>query len=401
MVKKVVILGGGTGGTFLANLLAAKRRKEIKNGDEEVRLIGEGFRHYFQPANLDVAFRGVPPDTNSRSELELLDRAVSFVPDPATKIDLADRAVETEGNTAYGYDILVVATGATPAMELVPGLKEGSVNFHASPRAAESVWDQVKGFKGGNIVVAIAGVPYKSPPSPNEALFLLDDHFRRRGMRERIEMTLVTPYPRSYPEEEIDHVVRPRMEEKRIGLIPDFDMDSVDPAKKKVRSLSGDEVGYDLLVAVPPHRGARVVFESDIGNKEGWIPTNRESLRIKGCDDAYAIGDATDIPISKSGEVAHLEARVAADTLSSTLAGEASESRYDGRTNCPMEVGSHRAIFITGTYQSPPKPQAPSFLKYAMMRGFARLYWSTLSGGWEWLVDRYFGETGHVPLLQT
>jgi sulfide:quinone oxidoreductase len=393
MVKRIAILGGGTGGTLLANLLCNKLRPEVKNGKTEVLLIGEGFRHYFQPGNLDIAFRGVPPDVNSRSEPELLNPSVTFVPDPAAKIDLGNRAITTEGGTTYGYDLLTVATGATPSPEIVPGLKEGSVNFHVGTRSSASVWEQVRRFKAGRVVVAIAGVPYKCPPSPDEALFLLDDHFRRRGVREKVELSLVTPYPRAYPAEKIAQVVGSRMDERRVNVMPFFNLDSVDPGKKKIYSLEGDEVQYDLLITIPPHRGTRAVKDSGIGDEEGWIPTDRESLRIKGHDDAFAIGDATDIPISKSGVVAHLEAKVVAETMLSELSGETTELRYNGRINCPMELGGHRAIFVSATYRSPPEPQAPSLLKYAMKRGFASLYWSALSGRWEWLMDAYFGKT--------
>jgi sulfide:quinone oxidoreductase len=393
MVSRVAIVGGGTGGTLLANLLSNKLNQRIKDGEIEVLLIGEGFRHYFQPANLDVAFRGVPPDANSRSEPELLEHGVTFVPDPAAKIDLGNRAVTTEGGTTYGYDQLVIATGATPTPETMPGLKEGSVNFHVGPRNSEAVWEQLRRFKSGKVVVAIGGVPYKCPPSPDEALFLLDDYFRRRGIREKVELALLTPYPRPYPAEKIAQVLAPIMDERQVNVTPFFNMSSVDPVKKRVYSLEGDEVQYDMLIAVPPHSGARAVKDSGIGDEDGWIPTDKKTLRIRGHDDAFAIGDATDIPISKSGVVAHLEAKVAAETLFSELSGESTESLYNGRINCPMELGRHRAIFVSATYESPPEPQAPSLIRYAMKRGFAKLYWSALSGRWEWLMDAYFGKT--------
>lgn len=396
MVRRVAIVGGGTGGTLLANLLGNRLQGEIKAGETEVLLIGEGFRHHFQPANLDIAFKGVPPDANSRSELELLDKAVKFVPNPAAKVDLENRVVATEGGPSYGYDLLVMATGAVPTPEMMPGLKEGSVNFHVGPRSSESVWETVRGFKKGKIVVAIAGVPYKCPPSPDEALFLLDEHFRRKGVRDDVELSLLTPYPRSYPAAKTAEVVGPLLDGRGVKVTPFFNMESVDSVKKRVYSLEGDEVPYDILIAIPPHTGAKVVRDSGMADNDGWIPTERENLRIKGRDDAFAIGDATDIPISKSGVVAHLEAKVVFDNIVAELGGEAAESRYNGRINCPMELGGHRAIFVSATYKSPPEQQTPSVLKYAMKRGFAMLYWSALSGRWEWLMDAYFGKTSET-----
>ncbi|MDV3277062.1 MAG: NAD(P)/FAD-dependent oxidoreductase [Nitrososphaerales archaeon] len=393
MVKRLVVLGAGTGGTLLANLLSSRLHDRIRSGEIEVLLLGDGFRHYFQPANLDIAFKGVPPDSESRNESDLLKPGVTFVPDPAAKVDLANRRITTAGGTTYGYDFLVMAPGAEAAPEMMPGLKEGSLNFHTGPWGAEMVWDAVRNFKKGKVVVAIAGVPYKCPPSPDEALFLLEEHFKKRGVKEDVELTLLTPYPRSYPAEKTAKIVGPLLEERNIKVVPFFNMESVDPTKKRVYSLEGEEIPYDLLISVPPHRGTRVVRDSGIGDQEGWIPTDRRNLRIKGHDDAFAIGDATDIPVSKSGVVAHLESKVVANNLIAAMDGEPIEYAYNGRINCPMELGHHRAIFVSATYESPPTPQSPSLVKYAMKRGFASIYWSTLSGSLEWLMDAYFGET--------
>lgn len=392
-MKKVAVIGAGTGGTMVANLLGSGLSDEVRVGEVEVTLMGDGFRHYFQPANLDVAFKGAPPDAQTRSEMDLLRHNVTFDAAPAAKVDLANRTITNGGGKKHGYDYLVMAPGAEAAPEMMPGLKESSVNFHTGTRSARAVWDAVREFKRGRVVVAIAGVPYKCPPSPDEALFLLDEYFTSRGIRKNVELTLLTPYPRSYPAERTAEVVGPLLEERNVKVIPFFNMESVDPEMKKVYSLEGDEVDYDLLIAIPPHRGTSVVRDSGIGDEEGWIPTDRGNMRIKGYDDAFAIGDATDIPVSKSGVVAHLESKVVARNLIAAMDGSQVEYEYDGRINCPMELGRHRAIFVSATYKTPPTQQSPSLVKYAMKRGFASLYWLTLSGRWEWLMDAYFGST--------
>ena len=399
MVKRLAIVGSGTGGTFAANLLGTKLRPRIRNGEVQVLLIGEGFRHHFQPANLDIAFRGEQPEQYSRDELDLLRKEVTFVPDPAVKVDLENRKISTFSGSSgdeqddYVYDQLIMATGAEASPQLIPGLAEGSVNFHTGPLNARKVWDQVRGFRKGKIAVLIAGVPHKCPPSPDEALFLLDEYFRHQGIRKDVELSLLTPYPRAYPADKIAKVVGPLFEEKGINVVPFFNVDSVDPQAKKVTSLEGEEQSYDLLIAIPPHRGTKVVRDSGFGDEEGWIPADRDTMRIKGRDDAFAIGDATSIPISKSGVVAHLQSKAVAETLISEVEGQGGEFRYNGRINCPMEVGSRRAIFVSATYASPPLDQSPSLIKYAMKRGFGALYWSALSGRWEWMMDAYFGKT--------
>jgi sulfide:quinone oxidoreductase len=393
LVKRLAVVGSGTGGTFAANLLATKLHDRVHMGEVQVLLVGEGFRHHFQPANLDVAFKGSHPDDQSRSEMDLLKPEVTFIPDPAQKIDLENRTIFTFGGDVFDYDRLIMATGAEASPQMIPGLAEGSVNFHTGPVNAVRVWDAVRNFKKGRIGVLIAGVPHKCPPSPDEALFLLDEYLRHRGIREDTELTLLTPYPKPYPADKIARVVAPLFEEKGIKVIPFFNVESVDPSAKKVYSLEGDEYAYDLLIAVPPHRGARVIRESGFGDEEGWIKADRRSMKVEGHDDAYAIGDATNIPISKSGVVAHLESKVVATNIASDTEGEGMVYEYNGRINCPMEVGNRRAIFVSATYQKPPSDQTPSMIKYAMKRGFGAIYWSALSGRWEWMMDAYFGQT--------
>jgi sulfide:quinone oxidoreductase len=393
MVKRVVIVGAGTGGTFAANFLSTKLRERIRAGEAQILLIGEGFRHHFQPASLDVAFKGAHPDAESRSEMDLLKPEVTYIPDPAAKIDLENRTIFTAGNDMFDYDYLVMATGAEVSPQMIPGLAEGSVNFHTGPVNATKVWDSARNFGRGRIGVLIAGVPHKCPPSPDEALFLLDEYFRHKGIRGDVELTLLTPYPKAYPADRIAQVVSPLFEEKGIKVVPFFNVDSVDPSAKKVYSLEGDEYAYDLLIAIPPHRGARVIRESGFGDEEGWIRADRRTMMVKGHDDAFAIGDATDIPISKSGVVAHLESKVVATNIVSEVEGKGMVCEYNGRINSPMEVGGRRAIFVSATYKKPPSDQSPSLVKYAMKRGFGAIYWSALSGRWEWIMDAYLGQT--------
>jgi sulfide:quinone oxidoreductase len=276
---------------------------------------------------------------------------------------------------------------------MIPGLAEGSVNFHTGPVNATKVWDSVRNFKKGKISVLIAGVPHKCPPSPDEALFLLDEHLRHRGIRQDVELTLLTPYPKAYPADRIAQVVSRLFEEKRIKVVPFFNVDSVDPSAKKVYSLEGDEYAYDLLIAIPPHRGTRVIRESGFGDEEGWIRADRRTMKVEGHDDAFAIGDATNIPISKSGVVAHLESKVVAANIASEVEGVGRVCEYNGRINCPMEVGDRKAIFVSATYEKPPSDQSPSLVKYVMKRGFGAIYWSALSGRWEWIMDAYLGQT--------
>ena len=107
----------------------------------------------------------------------------------------------------------------------------------------------------------------------------------------------------------------------------------------------------------------------------------------------FAIGDATAIPISKSGVVAHLQSIVVADNILSDMGGSSDRVRYNGRINCPMEVGDRRAIFVSSTYTSPPVDQKPSLVKYLEKRSFSMIYWRALNGSLEPIFNVFFGQT--------
>ncbi len=392
-MKRIVIIGAGAGGTMTANLLAKRLHRSITRGDVSLTLVGEGPDNFFEPGNLDIAFKGKNPDSIVRKERSLLRSEVKFNPTPAARIDLQTRVIALRDSSALDYDHLVIATGAVPVPEMMSGLSEGSLNFHTSAYAAAKIWDALGRLRRGKVVVAITSVPYKCPPSPNEAAFMVDEYYRNKGLRKDIEIKFLTPYPRPYPAENVSEVVQRLYEERGIGTIPFFNADHVDPVAKKIFSMEGESVDFDLLIAVPPHVGAEVVRASRIGDKEGWIPTDKHTMVMKGHPEVYVLGDAADIPISKSGVVAHLQSKVVAHNLVSDLEGSSEILEYNGRINCPLETGHRRALFVSGTYDSPPPKQSPTLVRYVMKKGFAWMYWSVLKERWEGLFDVYFGET--------
>jgi sulfide:quinone oxidoreductase len=322
--------------------------------------------------------------------MDLLKHEVTFIPDPAERVDLENRRILTVGGDAFDYDEVILATGAEASPGMIPGLTEGSVNFHAGPGSATKVWDSVRSFKKGRIGVMIAGEPHKSPPSPDAALFLLDKYFRRRGIRDEVELTLLTPHAKAYPEDRAAEVVSTLFEKRGIGTVPSFTVESVDPLGKKAYSREGDEYAYDLLIAIPPHKGARVIRESGLGDAEGWIRVDRRRMIVEGHDDAFGIGDATNLPVYKSAVAAYLESKVVAANMAAETQGKEKEWEYDGRISSPMELGHRKAIVLSATYHEPTSVQSPSLVNYAMMRGFDAIYWSVLSCKSEWIMNAYF-----------
>lgn len=392
----IVVVGGGSGGTIASNQLDKQLRQETRAGQVKIYLISNSTVHLFQPGYLHVAFKNQNTKDIARNEETLLREEVHCLFQEAEKLDLAKQEVTLKSGERITFQYLVIATGSVPDPETIPGLKEASLNFHTSPEESKKIWDTIQQFDGGHVIIGIAGVPHKCPPSPNEAAFLLDDYFRNHGVRDKVKITFVTPYPRPYPAEPMSRVVEPRFQKRGIEIATFFNVESVDPAKREIYSLEGESLSYDLLIMVPPHRGADVIIRSGIGDSDGWIPTDKNTMKVQGYDNVYAIGDATNIPVSKTGVTAHLEAMVAADNIVSSVRAKKQLYKYNGRINCPFEMGSGKASFVVGSYDMPVKEIQPSRIRYAMKKVFARFYWRTLSGNWDWLLNAYFGKTHEI-----
>lgn len=369
------MLGGGVGGTLAANLLSKDLGRDV-----EVTVVDPTGMHIYQPGYLYVALGKANGRWLVRDERTLLRKDVSLVVEQAVRVHPNGGSVELERGGRLDWDYLVLATGARLAPDQVPGLVEGSYEFY-SLEGAQRLRETLRRFKGGRILIGIAGIPYKCPPAPVEFVFMLEEYLRRRGIRERSEITLLSPLNRAFTIESASKVIQPIMEERGINLSTFFNVETVDPSAGMVASLEGEKAEYDLLVLVPPHRGQRVVSDSDLGDASGWLPTDKNTLQVEGRDRVFAIGDATNLPISKSGSTAHFEAPVVASRIASLVRGSAPKENYGGKVMCFLETGNRRATVLQFDYEHPPAPPQPNNVWHMAKWMFNRLYWETVPQG--------------------
>jgi sulfide:quinone oxidoreductase len=210
---------------------------------------------------------------------------------------------------------------------------------------------------------------------------MVDGYLRRHGLRDDSEIELLSPLNRAFTIESASNLIQPIMERRGIGLTTFFNVEAVDPAAHVVESLEGEKQEYDLLVLVPPHEGAEVVKRSDLGDPSGWLPTDRATLNVGGYDNVFALGDATDLPISKSGSTAHFEAPVIASRIASLVQGTAPKTNYGGRVMCFLETGDGKATSLRFDYEHPPVPPQPNRAWHVAKWLFNRLYWETVPQG--------------------
>lgn len=376
-MKQIVILGGGVGGTIVANLLARRLRPE----EAVILLVDKEGRHVYQPGFMQVAFERKDPRRLERGERRLLQRRVRLVTDEAVRIDPVARNVHLAGGGAVPYDRLVIALGARLVPEELPGFAEAAHHFYTSD-ASLKLRRALERFPGGRVVVTVASVPYKCPPAPAEAACQLDYYFKKRGIREKVEIRFLSPLSRVFPLEPINPIVERLFADHGIQATIFFNVESLDPPKKVVRSIEGEEVPYDLLVMVPPHRGAKVVEDSGLGDRGGWLPVDKHSLRSKAHPEIFGLGDCTDLPVSKSGAATHFQAKVVAESLIADFRGTPAAPHYDGRVMCYFDAGYHKAMAMAFDYEHPPRPREPGIRDWIGKRVLNRAYWTLVPPGW-------------------
>ena len=382
-MQRILVLGGGVGGTLAANLLARKLKRRIDAGDVALTLVDEGGEHVYQPGFMYIAMGGERADRLHRPERSLLDRRIQLVISRATRIDAASRRVELETGEPLAYDHLVIATGSRIVPEEIPHFAEEAHHFYGAD-AAERLRAALDAFDGGQIVVGIAGMPYKCPPAPLEVTFLIESELRDRRLREQSELHYCSPIGRAFTIESVSEMATPILEQKGIELHTFFNVEAIDPERRVVQSLEGEELAYDLLVLVPPHRGAQLVIDSGLAPPSGWLPTDHHTLEVHGQERMYAIGDATDLPLSKAGSTAHFEAPIVVERIVAAVEGrepDAVAGSYTGKVMCFFEVGDGKGTLLQFDYDHPPKPPKPNRLWHIGKVVFNKTYWHTVPKG--------------------
>jgi sulfide:quinone oxidoreductase len=313
--KKILILGGGCGGVVAATNLGRKL-----GADHDVILVDRRPSHIFMPSFLFVMVGERQPHDISRSLKHLEKRNVKVVQSEIVGIDPSRQEVVLQ-NEKINYDYLIVSLGMQTRPDLVPGFAEAS-QHPWEMESALRLRETLRAFQGGKVVVGVPLGPYRCPPAPYEAQWMLDNYFRQRGIHDRVQIEYFTREPEPAGEAR-DPVVWMDAESKRRGIKQNYEfvVRSIDPERKVVRGLYNFNISYDLLVMVPPHRPAQTLIDSRLADAEMGIRVDYDTLQTK-WDNVYAIGDCADMPASKAGGVAHQEADVLAHNLAVEITGK-------------------------------------------------------------------------------
>ncbi len=374
---KILIVGGGMGGTILANNLARRLKAEMKSGKVQLEMLSASDKHAYLPGLLYVAVGRMTPDELYRDQASLLEPGIAFAVDPVEQFMLDKNQVKTKSGRVVSYDMLAIATGSRMFPDSIPGLKENAEFFYTEETAVK-LFNRLRQFQGGKVVIAM-GVPHKCPMAPLEITFMLDDYFRERGIRDKVQLHYTYPIGRVHTLENVAKWAAPEMERRGITYETLFNAKEVDGAKKVIRSEEGSETNFDLLISIPAHRGMEVIEQNKLG-QNGWIPTDRHSLKMEGRENVFVLGDTTNLPISKAGSTAHFEAEVVGENIAAMVKLGAPVRRYDGKVFCFIQAGSEKATYAMFNYNQPPDPREPTRAIHWFKLAYNKLYWVSARG---------------------
>ncbi len=374
---RILVVGGGTGGTILANNLARRLSAETDSGKVRLTMLSASDRHMYQPGLLYVAFGQMSPDQLYRDQASLLEPAIEFHVDPVEQFQLDQNRVKTASGKIHEYDMLVIATGSRMVPSETPGLTEGAEFFYTE-ESAMKMFKRLREFQGGKVAIVV-GLPHKCPIAPVEVTFSLHDYFKSRGIRDKVQIKYYYPINRIHSIENVAKWATPEF--KRIGVEYEtlFNMREVDVKNKVVKSEEGSEAHYDLLIAIPEHRGMEVVERDKLG-EDGWIPTDRQKLSMVGHDNVFVLGDTTNLPVSKTGSAAHFQAEVLAENMASIVKIGSPVRDYDGKVYCFIEAGHDRATYAMFNYFNPPDLKPPSKPMHWFKVAYNQMYWTSVRG---------------------
>jgi sulfide:quinone oxidoreductase len=392
-MKRLIILGAGTGGTIMANLL----RKRLRRSEWTVTIIDRDDEHYYQPGFLFIPFGFYKREDIVKPRSKFLPRGVEFIVSEVDRIDpKANEVVFLDGST-LAYDILIVATGAEIVPSETPGMLDGwrdTIFDFYTPEGAAALAEKLKVFPGGRLVIHVNETPIKCPVAPLEFAFFCDWCLRRHHRRDAIDLIYVTPLPGAFTKPVASKALGALLDAKRVQMVTDFNAERIDAAARKIIGYDGREIPYDLLVTVPTNMGSPMIERSGLGNEFRFLPTDPHTLRSKAFENIFAIGDATDLPTSKAGSVAHFQAEILAENVLRAIDGKPLDPAFDGHSNCFIESGRRKAILIDFNYEVEPLPGRfpipvigpmpllkPSRINHWGKLAFRWIYWHILLPG--------------------
>lgn len=399
-MKRILILGAGTAGTMMAN----KLRKALDRDEWEITIVDKHRTHYYQPGFLFIPFGIYNKQDVIKPKADFLPAGVKVVFSEVDRVEAEENKVRLADGSVLLYDYLIIATGTETRPDETPGLtgklwRKEIFDFYTVEGAVE-LQKFFKQWEGGKLVLAITELPYKCPVAPIEFVCLADAYFTEKGIRDKVDITFVTPLAGAFTKPIATRMLSELLAEKNIKVVPDFYLEKVDNEKKTIVSYDEQEIPFDVLTIVPMNMGNAVIERSGLGDDMNYVPTDKHTLRSEKYENIFVLGDAANLPTSKAGSVAHFAADILFENLMSAIEGRPLMAKFDGHANCYIETGFGKGALIDFNYDTEPLPGTfplPGIGPFGLLKNtkinhygkvmFRWMYWHILLRGKELPID--------------
>ncbi len=384
-MNRLLILGGGTAGTIVANRL----RRRLDEDSWQITVVDQDDRHLYQPGQLFVPFGIYQSRDIARPRRQFIPDGVDLVMGEIEQVIPDESVCRLIGGRELPYDYLVIATGASPRPDQTPGFEgpewRKSIHEFYTFDGAAALAAKLAQWDGGRMAIHIVDMPIKCPVAPLEFTFLADAFFSDRGMRDRVEMVYVTPLDGAFTKPVAARHLGGILEERKVGIESEFAVERVDVEEKKLVSYDEREVDFDLLVTVPLNMGADYIERSGLGDDLNYVPVDKATFLSKAHDNVFAVGDASDIPTSKAGSVVHFSLELFEDNFVNHVHGRQMTKAFDGHANCFIESGHGKGLLIDFNYDTQPLPgryPLPGLGPFSLLRETEANHWGKMMFRW-------------------
>jgi sulfide:quinone oxidoreductase len=408
-MKKLLILGAGTAGTMILN----KLYKLLDHNEWEFTIVDQYKTHYYQPGFLFIPFGIYTKQDVTKPKYDFFPPGANVIFNKIDRIEGDKNQVFLDGGKVLNYDFLIIATGTETRPDMTPGMKgnlwyKDIFDFYTI-EGAVALHNKIKHWEGGELVMCISEIPYKCPVAPLEFVFLAEAYFAQKGIRDKINITYVTPMSGAFTKPVATKMLSALLEEKNIKIIPDFYLESVDNENKKIYSYDGQEVPFDILTVVPVNMGNEMIKRSALGDDMNFVKTDKHTLQSKNYENIFVLGDASNIPTSKAGSVAHFAAEILVENLLNVMEGRPMTAHFDGHANCYIETGYGKGALIDFNYDTEPLPGTfplPGIGPFGLLKNtkinhygkvlFRWIYWHILLKGKEMPIEAHMSMAGKM-----
>jgi sulfide dehydrogenase [flavocytochrome c] flavoprotein subunit len=323
--KKVVVVGGGTGGATTAKYI------KLADSSIDVTIIEPNKEYYTCYMSNEVISGHRTLDSIKQTYDGLKGHGINVVHDSATGIDAEAKVVKTAGGESFPFDRCVVSPGVSMLYDKIDGYSEEAAEKlpHAWKAGEQTklLRDQIQAMEdGGVVVIAAPPNPFRCPPGPYERASQIASYLKDNKPKSKV---IILDSKQAFSKQGLfeqgwEKLYGYKTDNSLIDWRPgpDATVTAVDAGKMMV-STEWEEIEAAVINVIPPQAAGKIALEAGLADDSGWCPVDKKTFESTIHKGIHVIGDAaiaTAMP--KSGYAANSQGKVAAAAVVAMLKGE-------------------------------------------------------------------------------